>query len=153
MDILFLLEAFGRVILSCHTFFLLCAEALNSMLSHADQQGLLKGFPTSKKGLELNHLFFTNDSLLFCKVAICHWNRLTNILQTYERASGQKLNTSKTAIYFIRNTPTEEQTSILEAAAIAASQRYDTYLGLSTLVGKSWMKEFRIIVDWIEKRL
>ena len=38
--------------------FLLCAEALTSMLSHADRQGTLKGAPTFKKGPRLNHLFF-----------------------------------------------------------------------------------------------
>jgi ribonuclease HI len=133
--------------------FLLCAEALSSMLSHADRQGTLRGAPTSKKGPRLNHLFFADDSLLFCRADICHWNRLSHILKIYEKASGQKLNTSKTAIFFSRNTTKEDQSTILQAAAIPASQRYDTYLGLPALVGKSRTKEFKSIVDRIEKRL
>jgi hypothetical protein len=38
--------------------FLLCAEALSSQLSRADEKGELTGVPTSKLGLRLNHLFF-----------------------------------------------------------------------------------------------
>ena len=75
------------------------------------------------------------------------------ILQTYEIAFGQKLNTSKTVIFFSRNSLKEDQRSILQAIAIPASQRYDTYLGMSALVGKSSMKEFKSIVSRTEKRL
>jgi hypothetical protein len=56
-------------------------------------------------------------------------------------------------IFFSRNTSKEDQNSILQAAAIPASQRYDTYLGLPALVGKSRTKEFKSIVARIEKRL
>ena len=78
---------------------------------------------------------------------------MSHILKIYERESGQKLNTSKTAIFFSRNTTKEDQSAILQAAAIPASQRYDTYLGLPALVRKSRTKEFKSIVDRIEKRL
>lgn len=47
--------------------FLLCAEALSSLLTKADRDGKLSGVPTSKKGPRINHLFFADDSLLFCK--------------------------------------------------------------------------------------
>ena len=132
--------------------FIFCAEALRSMLSHADRRGTLRGAPTSKKKPQLNYLFFDDDSLLFCRADLSHWNRLSSILKIYERASGQKLNTSKTTIYFSRNTSMEDHDAILQVAAIPKSQRYDTYLGLLALVGKSRVKEFKSIVDRIEKK-
>jgi hypothetical protein len=101
--------------------FLLCAEALSSMLSYVDQRGTLRGAPTSKKGPRLNHLFFADDSLLFCRADNFYWNRLSAILKTYEKASGQKLNTSKTVIFFSHNTLKEDQNSILQTATIPAS--------------------------------
>jgi hypothetical protein len=136
-----------------HYLFIICAEALSSMLSYVDRQGTLRGVPTSKRGPRLNHLFFANDSLLFCRADLSHSNRLTSLLHIYERASGQKLNTSKTAIYFSHNTPIGDKDSIITQAVILASQRYDTYLGLPALVGKSRMKEFQHIIDQVEKRL
>jgi hypothetical protein len=82
-----------------------------------------------------------------------HWSRLSNCLKNYEIASSQKLNTSKTVIFFSRSTPQETREKILEESRIPNSQRYDTYLGLPTLVGKSRKKEFKSIIDKVWKRL
>jgi hypothetical protein len=46
--------------------FLLYAEALSAMITRANGDGRLMGVPTSKRGPEISHLFFTDDSLLFC---------------------------------------------------------------------------------------
>ena len=107
--------------------FLICAEALSSLLSRADDTGELEGVPTSRKGPRLNHLFFADNSLLFCRADLGHWNRLSTQLHTYELASGQRLNSSKTAIYFSRNTTAESRQEILDVTDILSSQRYDTY--------------------------
>jgi hypothetical protein len=82
-------------------FFLLCAEALNSMLSKAESARVITGVPTSKRGPKLTHLFFADDSLLFCKVNLVEWRRLTKFLERYEDASGQKLNKDKTSLFFL----------------------------------------------------
>jgi hypothetical protein len=42
---------------------------------------------------------------------------------------------------------------VLEVAGIPNTQRYDTYFGLSALVGKSRTKEFKGIIDRVWKRL
>ena len=133
--------------------FLICAEVLSSLLLKAEGKGVLRGVPTSKKGPRLNHLFFADDSLLFCRADLDHWHRLTSFLRNYELASGQKLNASKTAIFFSRNTLTEEQQKIVDASGISSTQRYDIYLGLPALVGRSRTKEFKGIVDKVWKRL
>lgn len=82
---------------------------------------------------------------------MCHWNRLSNTLRIYELASGQRLNTSKTAIFFSRNILVENKQQILEVSGIPSSQRYDTYLGLPALVGKLHTKEFNGIIDRVWK--
>jgi hypothetical protein len=133
--------------------FLICAEVLSAMLSRADRMGVLEGVPTSRRGPRINHLFFADDSLLFCRADGNHWNKLSNILHTYEIASGQRLNSTKTAIYFSRNTAAEVKQQILDMSGIPSSQRYDTYLGLPALVGKSRTKEFKGIIDRVWKRL
>jgi len=47
--------------------FILCAEAFSSLLHNAQMRGLISGVPTSKKGPSISHLFFADDSLVFCK--------------------------------------------------------------------------------------
>lgn len=75
--------------------FHICTETLSSMLSWAERKGILLGVLMSKKGHRLNHLFFANDSLLFCRANLSHWHRLTKLLSTYEKASRHKLNKEK----------------------------------------------------------
>ena len=67
--------------------FIIYAEALSSLLTQVDRNGSLRGVPTSEKGPRINHLFFANDSLLFCRADTNHWRRLSKILPLYEGAS------------------------------------------------------------------
>jgi hypothetical protein len=133
--------------------FLICAEVLSSMLTRANSDGLLSGIPTSKRGPHINHLFFADDSLLFCRASTTQWNNLVEILKKYEEASGQKMNNDKTSVFFSKNTTLEERSQVLELAAIPATQRYDTYLGLPALVGKSRTTAFRSIIERVRKCL
>jgi hypothetical protein len=88
--------------------------------------------PTSKKGLRLTHLFFADDSLLFCKANLQHWRRLSRVSCIYERELGQRLNQEKSQ-YFSCNTTEERKQEILRVARIPLMQRYDKYLGLLAL--------------------
>jgi hypothetical protein len=133
--------------------FLICAEALSAMLSQANRDERLTGAPTSRRGPALSHLFFADDSLLFCRANLSQWNHLTSILQTYEEASGQKMNTNKTAIFFSRNTSSDDKEHIQRVAGIPTNQRYDTYLGLPALVGRSRTSAFKCIKERVWKRL
>lgn len=133
--------------------FLICVEALSSLMSKAARDGVLSGVPTSRRGPWINHLFFADDNLLFCKASVTHWNWMTRILGIYEAASGQKLNKEKTSIFFSRNASSKTKLRILEVAGIPTTQRYDKYLGLSALVGKSRTQAFKSIKERIWKRL
>jgi hypothetical protein len=127
--------------------FLICAEALSSMLNQAENNGVISRVPTSKRGPKISHLFFADDSLLFCKANSVEWRRLTKILDKYEAASGQKLNKEKTSIFFSRNTSVEKREEITRLSGLQAMEKYEKYLGLPTLVGKSRSKAFKSIKD------
>jgi hypothetical protein len=117
--------------------FLICAKALSAMLRRAEDRGVIFGVPISKNGPRISHLFFADDSLFFCKANLVEWWRLTKILKKYEQASGQKLNKDKTSIFFSHNTPNARKEEISQLLGLQASNSYDKYLGLPTLVGKS----------------
>lgn len=133
--------------------FLICAEVLSSMLTQANIDGLLLSVPTSKTGPGVSHLFFADDSVLFCRTSILQWHHLTHLLQIYEEASGQRHNNNKTTIFFSKNTSQIKKEEIMEAAGIPVTQRYDTYLGLLALVGKLRVAAFKSIKDCVSKRL
>lgn len=120
------------------------------MLSKAENLGVITGVPTSKRGPRLSHLFSADDSLLFWKANSVEWRRLINILEKYEAASGQKLNREKTSIIFSRNTSSPKREEISRISGLNATQCYEKYLGLPTMVRRSRYMAFKSIKDSLE---
>lgn len=50
--------------------FLLCTEGLHGLISHAASEGHIRGISICRSGPRLTHLFFVDDSLLFCRATI-----------------------------------------------------------------------------------
>lgn len=88
-------------------------------------------------GVRLNHLFFADDSLVFCRANIDEWNNLQGILEMYERSFGQRLNREKTSIFFSKKTKVEVRAHIKALAGVNDTKSYEKYLGLPSLIGRS----------------
>jgi hypothetical protein len=48
-------------------FFILCAEGLSTMLRKAELDRRIMGLPITRGGTRISHLFFADNSLLFCR--------------------------------------------------------------------------------------
>jgi hypothetical protein len=68
-----------------------------------------------------NHLFFTEDSLLFGKANVFEWFNVPEILQVYMQASGQKLNHEKTSLFFNKNTQATTKQHILSIEGLSST--------------------------------
>ena len=77
--------------------FLFCTEGLNGLIKNAKLQGDIHGFSLCKRGPKLTHLPFADDSLLFCKATMEECEKVMEVLNMYEEASEQKVNSSKTS--------------------------------------------------------
>ncbi|XP_065639127.1 uncharacterized protein LOC136071577 [Quercus suber] len=75
--------------------FLLCAEGFLALLHEAARNQLLNGISLCKGCPKITHLFFANDSLLFCKANSEECRKLKEILEKYEAVSRQKVNADK----------------------------------------------------------
>ena len=58
--------------------------------------GDLRGFLLCKNGPQISHLFFADDSLIFCRVKMGDVQTIQSALALYEIASEQKINGTKT---------------------------------------------------------
>ena len=61
----------------------------------------------------VTHLFFADDSLLFCKATDQECLKLIDILEIYEAVSRQKVNANKSFVFFSHNTPQERRSEVL----------------------------------------
>ena len=52
----------------------------------------MKGVAFCSRGLEISHLFFADDSLIFCQATRGDYSSLEKTLEAYENALGQQLN-------------------------------------------------------------
>ena len=87
--------------------FLFCTEDLHSLLQQAAVSGQIRGISICKKGPRLTHPFFADDSILFCRSSIAKCHKIQGLLNSYESASGQQLNRSKTSLFFSKSTPSD----------------------------------------------
>ena len=80
--------------------FLFCVERLNALLCGATSRGEIHGFSICRSGPKLNHLFFVDDCLIFCKSTLEECNKIQELHGHYEVALGQIINKEKTTLFF-----------------------------------------------------
>ena len=68
--------------------FLLCAEGLSALIKASVCNGSMEGIAICRGGPKLSHLFFADDSLIFCKASLAECDLMQKVLGVYERASG-----------------------------------------------------------------
>ena len=71
-----------------HYLFLLCAEWLHSLIQQAELVGTIKGVSLCNAGTKVSHLFFADDSVLFCRTTTQECSTILEILHQYEESSG-----------------------------------------------------------------
>jgi hypothetical protein len=59
----------------------------------------------------------------------------------------------KTYIFFIRNTGQDRRAEILSLSGLTKTSRFDTYLGLPALIGKSKRRAFNNIMEKVGQKL
>lgn len=89
--------------------FVIVMEALSRMFSASVGGGFFLGFSEGDINhgiINISHVFFAHDTLLFCEVDQGHIQSLRAILLCFEVVSGLKVNLSKSkvvAVCYVRN--------------------------------------------------
>ncbi|XP_062005868.1 uncharacterized protein LOC133723047 [Rosa rugosa] len=133
--------------------FILCAEGLSALITRAAQTNQITGLQMCPQAPTLHHLFFADDSLLFGTATMDECVAFKQILWTYEKASGQKVNFQKSSVVFSRNVDMELQQNLASILAVQREEEHDKYLGLPLRVGKSKIANFEYIKERLSKKL
>jgi hypothetical protein len=122
--------------------FLICAEGLSSLLNFLGPLFLSKGVRVGIHAPWISHLLFADDCIVFTQASRTGANRLNDILEAYNRGSGQLVNREKSAIFFSKNYPEETKSEVTQGLNIQREALEEKYLGLPTAVGRSTTDAF-----------
>lgn len=92
-----------------------------------------RGAPT------LTHMFFADDSYIYCKVTADSAYQVLDILGTYEMASGQKINNAKSVVFFSRNVCQSVKEEVCSILQFNEADGNTHYLGLANVIGRNKM--------------
>ncbi|WZY78965.1 hypothetical protein YC2023_025349 [Brassica napus] len=132
--------------------FILCSEVLSGLCMEAQRRGSLAGVRVARASPRINHLLFADDTMFFAKTTISSVNALKEVLKKYEAASGQMINTEKSAITFSKKAPAEVRERVKECLGIAKEGGVGKYLGLPEHFGRRKRDLFTSIVDRIRQK-
>jgi len=71
----------------------------------------------------------------------------------YEVASGQKINTDKSSVFFCANTTEEKKNETLNILGLMQDSQHSKYLGLPSIIGKSRNELFAEIKERVGRML
>ena len=90
---------------------------------------------------------------MFCRATKNEVETFSEILQTYANASGQCINLEKSSVYFSSNTFDDQKQDIQSILGEQEVSKFDSYLGLPTLIGRTKYHTFSYLKDRIWKKL
>ena len=96
---------------------------------------------------------FANDSIIFCRAMGGEVEVINEVLQIYANASGQCINMEKSSVYPNSNTQQGQKVEIVSMLGVKVVERFESYLGLPTLVGRAKYKTFSYLKDRVWKKL
>ncbi|XP_071903090.1 uncharacterized protein [Coffea arabica] len=133
--------------------FLLCSEGLSNLIKKAKLGKQLTGIKISRGAPAITHLFFADDSLVFCRANGQEAGVLMSILKVYEKATGQLINMDKSSVFFSKNTTQVVREEVCQAMGSIQHIGQGQYLGLPMIITRSKGQVFGYIRNAVDKKL
>ncbi|XP_024033484.1 uncharacterized protein LOC112095607 [Citrus clementina] len=106
-----------------------------ALVPKAERQKLIHGLSFGKD-INISHLLFADDSLIFIRASPMDCGNLKRIFDSYTTASGQLFNLEKSSMFFSKNTKVEEISAIQNIFQLNVVSRHEKYLGLPSMIGR-----------------
>ena len=98
--------------------FILCMEALVSLLNHAENQGKITGMRVARASPSVSHLLFADDSIFFCTAEPRGCKEVMKVVRKYGKASGEYINFDKSSLLFGKRIPVNDRQLIKDTLGI-----------------------------------
>jgi len=132
--------------------FVLMAEVLNKMLQRAISSGMLKGIQVGRDGLQISHLQFADDTLVFCEAEEQYVRVIKGIFLTYQAFSGLCVNYKKSTLVALGKEEAWIE-HVQEILGCSTTQLPIQYLGLPLGANMRKASAWKSIIEKVQKRL
>ncbi|KAL0340223.1 UNVERIFIED_CONTAM: hypothetical protein Sradi_4539100 [Sesamum radiatum] len=138
--------------MSAHLF-IICAEVFSRLIEVAEEEGRLKGIAVARGVPRVSHLLFVDDSLIFPHATMEVTECIKEVLGTYKRMLGQQINLHKLDILLSAGIPLETRFPVVALLEVQEVEKFDKYLDLPIVVGRSKKDVFQIIRDRVWQKV
>ncbi|XP_062112653.1 uncharacterized protein LOC133823820 [Humulus lupulus] len=129
--------------------FIICTEGFSALLQEYERKQFISGIQVARGAPRISHMFFADDSYIFCKANSEEANHVLSLLHTFELASGQKINYDKSSVFFSRNTLVADRDTICGEMGNHEADDQSTYLGLPNIMGR----KKTVILGYLKERI
>ena len=133
--------------------FLLCTEGLTALIVEAERRRKIIGISICRGSPTITHILFADDSVIYYKATEQESRELCEILQKYEEAAGQKINTEKSSVFFSKNTDEETRERVKETLGSMQNAQPGKYLRLPSMIGRSKNQIFNKVRERVGKKM
>lgn len=108
--------------------FLICAEGFSSLIRNEERVGRIREISMNAYAKTISHVFFADDSMLFCRTTEVEACNMKCLLQRYNEGSGQFINLEKSSVHFSVGCSQGLKTQLAHVLAIRHQEGFGKYL-------------------------
>lgn len=127
--------------------FLFCMDILSRMTTLATDIRKFKGIKIGKRGPQISHLFFADDSMFFFQASNEACGAVNNIIQRFCNISGQMLSFQKSFVKFSPNISEEKRSDYKALLGLESKSTLGSYLGVPIDFLGSKVQHFTHLLD------
>ncbi|KAK4280376.1 hypothetical protein QN277_012007 [Acacia crassicarpa] len=133
--------------------FVICMERLAHLIQERISHGGWRPINLSRGGPPISHLFFADDVVLFVEAAVNQAEEVRNCLDYFCMASGLKVNTTKTRVFFSKNVNHIRRIELCNVLGFQVTPDLGKYLGVPLHHKRVTKRSYQGIVDKVRHRL